>query len=87
MERYRLVFRRSVSRDLKRLPARDVARILERIDRVAEDPRGPGCEKLSGDTRYRARLGIYRILYEIKDDMLIVTIVKVGHRQDIYRRA
>jgi mRNA interferase RelE/StbE len=85
MGRYRLVFRRSVAKDLRGLPGKDVAKILKRFRALADDPRGPGCEKLSGQERYRVRVRIYRIVYEIKDDLLTVVVVKVGHRRHVYR--
>lgn len=87
MGRYRLVFRKSVAKDLRDIPKKDVARILKCIEALSEDPRAPGCEKLSGQERYRVRRGLYRIIYEIKDDMLIIVVVKVGHRRDLYRGA
>lgn len=86
MASYRLVFKRSVAKDLRVLPKADVAAILRRTEGLAEDPRPPGCEKLSGQDRYRVRQGAYRILYEIRDEVLVVTVVKVGHRSDVYRR-
>jgi mRNA interferase RelE/StbE len=52
---------------------------------LGEDPRGEGCVKLSGQKRYRVRQGRYRIVYEIHDTELVVVVVKVGHRSDIYR--
>ena len=58
---------------------------LGRIEALAEDPRPPGCEKLTGQQRYRLRQGRYRILYSIQDDELTIWVVKVGHRKDIYR--
>ncbi len=85
MENYRLVFRASVSKDLSRLPKNDLSRVLERIKALALNPRGPGCEKLSGAERYRVRQGVYRIVYEIRDGELLVIVVKVGHRRDVYR--
>jgi mRNA interferase RelE/StbE len=86
MARYKLEFKASVAKDLRQIPKADVARILQRIEDLQEDPRPSGSEKLSGRDRYRIRQGIYRIVYEVMDDHLIVTVVKVGHRRDIYRR-
>ena len=89
MASYRLVFKQSVSGDLRSIPMRDVARILKRIGSLAEEPRPVGCQKLSGGAgpeRYRLRQGNYRILYEIAEQGLAVTVVKVGHRRDVYRR-
>lgn len=85
MASYRLAFRESVAKDLRALPKRDVTRILGRIEGLTDDPRPVGCEKLAGQERYRLRQGNYRILYELRDDVLLVTVVKVGHRRDIYR--
>ena len=86
MGRYSLRFRTSVAKDLRAIPKQDVRRILNRIERLAEDPRPPGCEKLSGEEKYRVRQGLYRILYEIVDSELVVTVVKVAHRRHAYRR-
>ncbi len=85
MEKYKLVFKRSVSKDLRALPKRDIGRILKCIRSLAEEPRPRGCEKLSGQDRYRVRQGVYRIIYEIQDEVLIVVVVKVGHRREVYR--
>jgi len=72
MTKYRLIFKKSVAKDLRDLPMKDIARILKCFGAIAENPRGPGCEKLSGLERYRVRRGIYRIIYEIHDEVLIV---------------
>jgi mRNA interferase RelE/StbE len=85
MGKYRLVFKKSVARDLRGIPKNDIARLLKCFDALSEDPRASGCEKLSGLERYRVRRGIYRIVYEIRDDMLLVVVVRVGHRRDVYR--
>ena len=85
MASYRVFFRESVRKDLRGLPGPDLARILERIRALADDPRPPGCEKLTGADRYRVRQGDYRIVYSIQDDRLEVWVVKVGHRRDVYR--
>jgi mRNA interferase RelE/StbE len=73
-----------VAKDFNVIPKNDLKKILGRIEALAEDPRPPGCEKLTGQQRYRLRQGRYRILYSIQDDELTVWIVKVGHRKDIY---
>jgi mRNA interferase RelE/StbE len=85
MARYRLLFKKSVAKDLRSLPKRDVRKVLERINVLADNPRGAGCQKLSGKEFYRFRLGVYRILYEIFDDQLIAHIIKVGHRSKVYQ--
>ncbi|WP_018938803.1 MULTISPECIES: type II toxin-antitoxin system RelE/ParE family toxin [unclassified Thioalkalivibrio] len=85
MASFEVVVRQSVAKDLRRIPDKDVRRILERIASLADDPRPPGSEKLSAQERYRVRQGVYRILYEIKDDQLIITVVKIGHGREVYR--
>jgi mRNA interferase RelE/StbE len=85
MENYRIEFKQSVEKDLKRLPAKDRIRILRRIAPLKDNPRPEGCRKLSGQERYRLRQGAYRILYEIADRRLIVVVVKIGNRKDVYR--
>ena len=86
MASYELVFRKSVAKDLRRFPKQDVKRIMQSVRSLTDDPRPAGCEKLSGLERYRIRQGVYRIVYEIEDARLVVLIVKVGHRRDVYRR-
>ena len=85
MARYRVIVRKSVSKDMKGIPRNDVRRILVSIESLANDPRPLGCKKLSGQERYRIRQGNYRILYEIEDNKLIICVVKVRHRRDVYR--
>ena len=85
MASYSVSLKRSVLKDLEPLPARDRARVLERIGALADDPRPPGCEKLSALERYRVRVGDYRIVYAIEDEALVVWVVRVGHRRDVYR--
>jgi mRNA interferase RelE/StbE len=82
---WRIVFKKSVAKDLRRIPQADVRRILATINTLAENPRVAGTEKLSGSERYRIRQGMYRILYEVKDEEILIIVVKVGHRRDVYR--
>lgn len=85
MAAYKVFFRKSVWKDFEAIPDKDLQRILKRIEMLGGDPRPPGCEKLTGEERYRLRQGTYRILYSIQDDELTVWVVKVGHRKDVYR--
>jgi mRNA interferase RelE/StbE len=87
MGKYKIVFRKSVARDMRRIPNRDLRRILAAIDLLSEEPRPSGVERLSGQEKYRVRQGNYRIIYEIKDKEVIVIVVKVGHRKDVYRHS
>lgn len=84
--RYRVEIARRAVKALSGLPRRDQQRIRAAIDLLANDPRPPGCTKLSGELRtYRVRTGDYRIVYDVFDDRLIVQVVGIGHRRDVYR--
>jgi mRNA interferase RelE/StbE len=85
MAKYKITFKKSVANDLRAIPSADVKRILRKINTLADDPRGDGCIKLSAQERYRVRQGLYRIVYEIRDETLIVQVVKVAHRSTVYR--
>ncbi len=85
MAAYKVYFKASVERDLTTIPKKDLKKILKHIEGLAENPRPLGCEKLTGQERYRIRQGRYRIVYSVQDDELTVWVVKAGHRKDIYR--
>lgn len=85
MAKYKIIFKKSVAKDLRAIPNQDVARILSRIDQLAENPRAEGCIKLTGRESYRVRQGIYRIIYDIRDGVLVVNVVKVAHRAKVYK--
>ena len=85
MANYELRFRKSVSKDLDPIPKRDIQRLMQVIQALADNPRPPQAIKLSGAEKYRLRCGVYRVLYEIHDDLLVVCVVKVGHRKEVYR--
>ncbi|MDD2604167.1 MAG: type II toxin-antitoxin system RelE/ParE family toxin [Desulfobacterales bacterium] len=85
MADYKVLFKTSVEKDFGGIPRADVQRLLHRIKALEKNPRPPGCEKLTGQERYRLRQGTYRIVYSIQDDELTVWVVKVGHRKDVYR--
>jgi mRNA interferase RelE/StbE len=87
MASFEIRFKESVAKDLRHLPNKHVKRILERIEALRNDPRPAGCEKLSAQERYRVRQGVYRIIYEIRDNELVVIVVKVGHRREVYKRS
>jgi mRNA interferase RelE/StbE len=85
MARYELRLKTSVAKDLRDIPKADLLRILNRVESLRDDPRPAGCEKLSAQERYRLRQGNYRILYEILDLEVVVAVVKIGHRREVYR--
>jgi mRNA interferase RelE/StbE len=82
---YELRIKPSAVKELRALRKRDRVRIAERIQNLSDDPRPRGCEKLTGGVRYRVRQGAFRVLYEVDDEEGIVTVVKIGHRRDVYR--
>ena len=85
MASYRVLIKRSAAKEIEALPLKDRRRVVTKIQDLGAYPRAEGCEKLSGEEKYRVRQGDYRILYEITDTELIVTVVKVGNRRDVYR--
>jgi len=85
MEKYRVTFKKSVAKDLRSIPNKDVRRILQRIEALSVNPRGESCTKLSAEERYRVRQGAYRIVYEIRDVELVVQVVRIGHRSAVYK--
>jgi mRNA interferase RelE/StbE len=87
MANYSLVFKKSVAKDLRNLPNKDVKHILKCIESLEENPRAEGCIKLSSQERYRIRQGTYRIVYEIQDSELIILVVKVAHRSEVYKNS
>ena len=87
MARYSLEIKRTAAREIEDLPTKKARRlIVNRIARLAGDPRPPGSEKLAGVDCYRVRQGPYRIVYEIDEQARTVCIVKIGHRREVYRR-
>jgi mRNA interferase RelE/StbE len=77
---------RSAAKEIEALPDKDRRRVVARIAALADDPRPSGAQRLSGAEQYRLRQGDYRILYEIEDGVLLITVVRVGHRREVYRR-
>lgn len=86
MASYDLLIKRSAAKELEALPTSYRRRIAAKIRSLANDPRPPGVEKLSGAEWYRLRQGDYRVLFEIDDGKRTVTIVRIGHRRDVYRQ-
>ncbi len=86
-KRYRIHIRQRAVKALRSLPATDKRRSRNAIDGLADEPRPPGVRKLADKHQlYRLRIGYYRIIYQIKDQELLVLVVNVGHRREIYRR-
>ena len=85
MASYSVEIKRSAAKEIEALPPKDRRRVVTKIEGLSRNPRPPGCEKLSGQEKYRLRQGDYRILYEIIDQRLLLTVVRVGNRRDAYR--
>lgn len=86
MASYKLLIKPSAAKEIESAPKKDRLRIVKRIQELSADPRPRGCEKLSGhEDKYRVRQGTYRIVYMISDVGLVVCIVKVGLRKEVYR--
>ena len=88
MAKYSVRLKASAAKEIENIEPKKVRRqIIDRIGRLSDNPRPPNSEKLSGNSdRYRVRQGAYRIVYSVADDVLIVFVVKVGHRSTVYRR-
>lgn len=87
MECYSIEWRPSTKKDLKKISRVEVPKIIEAVESLSDQPRPPGSTKLSGsDLTYRIRVGDYRVIYEIRDEIILVEVVKVGHRKDVYRK-
>ena len=82
---FEILFKESVWKDLRKTPKTHLEKILSRIEKLKDDPRPIGCEKLSGQELYRVRQGKYRIIHSIQDDELTIWVIKVGHRRPVYR--
>ena len=86
MARFEVLIKASAAKEIEDIAnRRDRRRIVERIRSLGDEPRPPGCQKLSGQDKYRVRQGVYRIVYSVHDKVLVVQVIKVGHRSDVYR--
>ena len=85
MANYDLRIKPSAAKELEALQTKDRRRIVSKIQNLADEPRPQGCEKLTGQDRFRLRQGKLRILFEVDDGQQIVTVVKIAHRRDVDR--
>ena len=85
MEKYSVLIKPTVEKQLDDIPKKILRQILSRINSLENNPRPQGSEKLSGQERYRVRQGDYRIVYGINDRLRTVEVVRVGHRREVYR--
>ena len=85
MVKYNIVLTRTSEKQLDKINAPTSDAIIEAIEKLAKNPRPSGCKKLKGRSGYRIRVGDYRIIYEVIDHQLLITVIQLGHRKDIYR--
>ena len=85
MEFYKVIFTKSVKKDFRKIPKLEVSKILNEIAYLAKNPRSSQTKKLKGEKLYRLRVGNYRVIYDIQDNLMLIFVVKLGHRGDIYR--
>ena len=85
MASYRLLIKPSAAKELEAVPRKDRQRLVTRLRQLSTDPRPPGCEKLSGHDLFRIRQGNYRLLYSVQDAELIILVIRIGHRREVYR--
>lgn len=86
MANYSIVISSSAEKSLKKLPKKDLLRVVEKIQSLTLNPFPEGCRKLSGEESiFRVRQGNYRIIYEVENNNLIVLVLKIGHRKDVYK--
>ena len=85
MEFYKVIFIKSVKKDFRKIPKLEVSKILNEIAYLAKNPRSSKTKKIKGEKLYRLRVGNYRVIYDIQDNLMLIFVVKLGHRSDIYR--
>lgn len=88
MKKYKVEISRSAEKVLFRLPKQIIPKIIAAVQALAANPYPSGCRKLAGhENILRIRVNVYRIIYEIHDDLVLVRVLKIGHRKDIYRHS
>jgi len=87
MESFLIEWRRSTKKDLRRIASVEVRKIILAVEALASDPRPQGSKKMQGcDCAYRIRIGDYRVIYEVYDTRVVIEVVRVSHRRDVYRK-
>ncbi|NWK55202.1 type II toxin-antitoxin system RelE/ParE family toxin [Verrucomicrobiaceae bacterium N1E253] len=87
MESFPIKWRKSTKKDLRRISQVEVSKIVAAVSSLSDDPRPEGCKKMQGsDCAYRIRVGDYRVIYEVYEDQIIIEIIRVRHRREVYRK-
>ncbi|WP_367281899.1 type II toxin-antitoxin system RelE family toxin [Tunicatimonas pelagia] len=85
MAKYQIKVKKKVKKTLRQIPLRDVEAIRDKVRMLADNPRPDGCKKLvKSDNLYRVRSGNYRVVYAIQDDILVIIVIRISHRKDVY---
>jgi len=83
---YKIQISASAEKSLRKVPVKDMLRLVQVIQALAVNPRPAGARKLAGEENtFRVRQGSYRVIYEVKDQVLLILVLKIGHRKDVYR--
>ena len=82
---YKIQILKSADKTLRNVARKERVKIVEQISQLAEKPRPFGCKKLRGTEFYRIRIGDYRVIYKIEDEVLLILVIRIGHRKDIYK--
>ena len=86
MGSFDIKWKRSALKELKKLPQKDILRILQTIEKLSSEPYPRGSKKLSGSEHtYKIRVRVYRIIYSILESSLIIEVIRIRHRRDVYR--
>jgi mRNA interferase RelE/StbE len=85
MALFEIWIKKSAEKEIRAIPTPHRRRVINRIQTLAENPRPVGSVKLAGREGWRLRVGVYRIIYTVEDDRLVVEVIKIAHRRDVYR--
>lgn len=87
MANYKIEISSSAEKTLKKIPKKDILKVVQTIQQLAIDPHPQGSRKLQGEENvYRVRQGNYRVIYEVQNKKLLILVLKIGHRKDIYKK-
>ena len=83
---YQIIIERTARKNIEKINKAERVLIVQAIAELSDEPRPIGCKKLKGRAAWRIRVGDYRVIYEVEDDVLVVTIITAGHRRDVYNK-
>lgn len=85
MAKYKIQVKKSAEKELREIPKDELLKILDKIKSLSDDPHPIGSIKLTNQEKFRLRVGNYRILYKVEENILTLFVIKVGHRKNVYR--